>query len=144
MLSLNFDICLLHMLKIFKFEFVAWLDLNSKEKRKEKKKRLEIWKKKENPKQPATPLIQLFGPLGPAHHVPALPALAARWDWPIGAISLSCALVPRSLPHAPQSSAAPRAVAVTPAPPVCPVFPSPQPLHTHAERAGPRRTPQPP
>jgi hypothetical protein len=36
MLSLNFDLCLMHMLEMFKFEFVAWLDLNSKEKIKEK------------------------------------------------------------------------------------------------------------
>jgi hypothetical protein len=32
MLSLNFDLCLIHMLEVFKFEFVAWMDLNSKEK----------------------------------------------------------------------------------------------------------------
>jgi hypothetical protein len=32
MLSLNFDLCLMHMLEMFTFEFEAWLDLNSKEK----------------------------------------------------------------------------------------------------------------
>jgi hypothetical protein len=32
----NFDLCLMHILEMFKFEFVAWLDLNSKEKIKEK------------------------------------------------------------------------------------------------------------
>jgi hypothetical protein len=36
MLSLNFDLCLMHMLEMFKFEFVTWLGLNSKEKIKEK------------------------------------------------------------------------------------------------------------
>jgi hypothetical protein len=36
MLSLNFDLRLMHMLGIFKFEFAAWLDLNSKEKIKRK------------------------------------------------------------------------------------------------------------
>jgi hypothetical protein len=40
-MSLNFDLCLMHMLEMFKFEFVAWLDLNSKDKIK-KQKRLEI------------------------------------------------------------------------------------------------------
>jgi hypothetical protein len=35
-LSLKFDICLMHMFEIFKFEFVVWLDLNSKEKIKRK------------------------------------------------------------------------------------------------------------
>jgi hypothetical protein len=29
-LSLDFDFCLMHMLEMFKFEFVAWLDFNSK------------------------------------------------------------------------------------------------------------------
>jgi hypothetical protein len=32
MLRLNFDLYLMHILEMFKFEFVAWLDLNSKEK----------------------------------------------------------------------------------------------------------------
>jgi hypothetical protein len=32
MLSLDFDFCVMHMFQIFKFEFVAWLDLNSKQK----------------------------------------------------------------------------------------------------------------
>jgi hypothetical protein len=36
MLFLNFDLCLMHMFEIFKFEFVAWLDLNSLEKIKTK------------------------------------------------------------------------------------------------------------
>jgi hypothetical protein len=36
-LSLNFDLCLMHMLEMFKFEFVAWLDLNLKEKIKNKR-----------------------------------------------------------------------------------------------------------
>jgi hypothetical protein len=32
MLSPEFDLCLMHIFEIFKFEFVVWLDLNSKEK----------------------------------------------------------------------------------------------------------------
>jgi hypothetical protein len=36
MLSLEFDLCLMHMFKIFKFEFVVWLDFNSNEKIKRK------------------------------------------------------------------------------------------------------------
>jgi hypothetical protein len=32
MLSLEFDLCLMHMFEIFKIEFVVWLDLNSIEK----------------------------------------------------------------------------------------------------------------
>jgi hypothetical protein len=30
MLSLEFDLCLMHMFEIFIFVFVVWLDLNSK------------------------------------------------------------------------------------------------------------------
>jgi hypothetical protein len=37
MLSLDFTFCLRHMFEIFKFEFVVWLDLNSKEKIKRKR-----------------------------------------------------------------------------------------------------------
>jgi hypothetical protein len=36
MLSLKFDICLMHMFEIFKLEFMACLDLNSIEKIKRK------------------------------------------------------------------------------------------------------------
>jgi hypothetical protein len=36
MMSLEFDFCLMHMFERFKFQFVAWLDLNSKEKIKKK------------------------------------------------------------------------------------------------------------
>jgi hypothetical protein len=36
MLSLGFDLCLMHRFEIFKFEFVVCLDLNSKEKIKRK------------------------------------------------------------------------------------------------------------
>jgi hypothetical protein len=36
MLSLDFDFCLMHMLEMFKFEFVAWLDLNLEDKIKRK------------------------------------------------------------------------------------------------------------
>jgi hypothetical protein len=32
MLSLEFDLCLMNMFELFKFEFVIWLDLNSKDK----------------------------------------------------------------------------------------------------------------
>jgi hypothetical protein len=41
MLNINFGLCLMHMLEMFKFEFVAWLNLNSKEKIK-KENKLEI------------------------------------------------------------------------------------------------------
>jgi hypothetical protein len=34
MTSLEFDLCLMHMFELFKFEFVVWLELNSKEKKK--------------------------------------------------------------------------------------------------------------
>jgi hypothetical protein len=36
MLSLNFVFWLMHMFEILKYEFVVWLDLNSKEKIKRK------------------------------------------------------------------------------------------------------------
>jgi hypothetical protein len=29
-LSLEFGLCLMHMVELFKFEFLVWLDLNSK------------------------------------------------------------------------------------------------------------------
>jgi hypothetical protein len=74
MLSLDFTFCLMHMFGIFKFEFVVWLDLNSKEKIK-KKKGLEI----QNKKQKAGPL-GLGRPCAPA---PAAPS--TRWGQPIGA-----------------------------------------------------------
>jgi hypothetical protein len=110
--ELNFDLCLMHMLEIFKFEFVALLDLNSKEKRKEKE--IRNLEEKGKPKAARNPLVRPFSPLGPAHHAPALPALAAQWDWPIDANSLSHASVPRSLPRASQSPAAPRAQSLSP------------------------------
>jgi hypothetical protein len=37
MLSLDLTFCLMHMFGIFKFEFVVWLDFNSKEKIKNKR-----------------------------------------------------------------------------------------------------------
>jgi hypothetical protein len=36
MLSLEFDLCLMHMFELFKFELLVWLDLNSIEKIKRK------------------------------------------------------------------------------------------------------------
>jgi hypothetical protein len=36
MLSLEFGLCLMHMVEIFKFELVVWLDLNSIEEIKRK------------------------------------------------------------------------------------------------------------
>jgi hypothetical protein len=30
MLSLEFSLCLMHMVELFKFQFVVWLDWNSK------------------------------------------------------------------------------------------------------------------
>jgi hypothetical protein len=36
MLSLEFGLCLMHMFELFIFEFVVWMDLNSKEKIKRK------------------------------------------------------------------------------------------------------------
>jgi hypothetical protein len=49
MLSLDFDFCSMHMLEMFKFEFVAWLDLNSKEKIKRKED--QKFRIKEKPKE---------------------------------------------------------------------------------------------
>jgi hypothetical protein len=75
MLSLNFDICLMHMLEIFKFEFVASLDLISKEK---KNKRDYNFRTKEKAKADRTSLF-----LGLSTHqaclapAPALPTLSA-------------------------------------------------------------------
>jgi hypothetical protein len=64
MVSLNFDLCLKHMLEMFEIEFVAWLDMNSNEKNK-KKRGLEIQNKKETRSSPQTSLTRPFGPVGP-------------------------------------------------------------------------------
>jgi hypothetical protein len=69
LLNLNFDLCLMHMLEMFKFEFVAWLDLNS---RKEIRNLEEKGKTQSSPQRPSA---RPFGPLSPArpHRASALP-----------------------------------------------------------------------
>jgi hypothetical protein len=37
MLSLEFGLCLMHMVELFKSEFVVWLDMNSKGENKKKR-----------------------------------------------------------------------------------------------------------
>jgi hypothetical protein len=65
MLSLDFDLCLMHMLEMFKSKFVAWLDLISKEKI--KKRRIEIPNKRKTQSSPQPTLTWPFGPFDPAH-----------------------------------------------------------------------------
>jgi hypothetical protein len=130
MLSLNFDLCLMHMLEVFKFEFVAWLDLNSKVKIKRKRD----WKFriKRKVKQPATPLARPFGPLGLARprHAPtfrlSLPGgtdLSAPTATPARSPLLS---VPRAHPISVDAHSQTRA----PVPP--PTGPARQPPHEHS------------
>jgi hypothetical protein len=52
---------LMHMFEIFKFGFVVWLDLNSKEK-KEKEKGIEIQNKRKGKRSPEIPLPSAFRP----------------------------------------------------------------------------------
>jgi hypothetical protein len=70
MLSLEFDLCLMHMFEIFKFEFVVWLELNAKEK-KQKEKELEIQNKRKKQKKPRPPPLLAFWPT-PATRSPSL------------------------------------------------------------------------
>jgi hypothetical protein len=97
MLSLNIDLCLMHMLEMIKFEFVIWLDLDSKEKIKRKGNRNSEEKGKIQSSL-RSPFPQPFGPLGPAcPRAPApAPPLSAWWVPPIDAAHLAGAPV---VPH---------------------------------------------
>ena len=67
--------CLTHMLEVFKFVFVDWLDLNSKEKTKEKG--IDIQNKRQQIKKPKPPSPQPFGKYGPPSPRP-FPPLSLR------------------------------------------------------------------
>jgi hypothetical protein len=83
MLSLNFDLCLMHMLEIFKFEIVASLDLNSKEKI--KRKEIRNSEEKGKPKEAGNAPCSTFCPSRPSSPMPLgrSPLLPTRWDRPI-------------------------------------------------------------
>jgi hypothetical protein len=118
---------LMHMFEIFKFEFMVWLDLNSKDKIKRKGNR-NSEEKTQN--RPATPPSRPFSPSGqprPRAHPPFSPS--ARWGRPIGAapfahvppLSLRCGPAPSAL----YRFSLERIRASTPwAHPVSPVFPA--------------------
>jgi hypothetical protein len=77
MLSLEFGLCLMHMFELFIFEFVVWMDLNSKEKI--KRKGIRNFRIKEKSQSiPEHPLPRSFGPVGPARPR----SLSARWGLP--------------------------------------------------------------
>jgi hypothetical protein len=65
----------MHMLEVFKFEFVAWLNLNSKEKIKKENK---IQNKGETQRSPQPPFPRPFGPAGPTPSSRALAPLSPR------------------------------------------------------------------
>jgi hypothetical protein len=69
--------CLMHMFELFDYEFVACLNLNPKEKTKEKKIRnSEIKEKGKEAQNPS--LLGLFGPSDtPSARPPLLPVLSA-------------------------------------------------------------------
>jgi hypothetical protein len=114
---------LMHMFEIFKFEFVVWLDLNSKEKMKRKgNSNSEAKGKPQN--NPATPPSWPFSTSGPARPRRARPSLPLPSGANMSApppLSLRCGPAPSALYRFPLV----RARASAPwARPVSPVFPT--------------------
>jgi hypothetical protein len=92
--ELKLCIWFMHMIEIFKFKFVVWLDLNPIEKIKRKGIRNSKIKEKHKAAQPP-PLSRPFGPISPAraHACPRFPS--PRCGRPVGATPV--ARTPHSL-----------------------------------------------
>jgi hypothetical protein len=75
--------CLMHMFGIYKFEFVACLNLNPKEKN--KRKGIKNFGIKEKLKEAQSPLSRPFGTFGPASPRVRPHYLSTRWVLPVGA-----------------------------------------------------------
>jgi hypothetical protein len=83
--ELKLCFCLMHMFEIFKFGFVVWLDLNSKE---EKEKGIKIQNKRKSKRSPEIHFPSAFPPTPAARLLPPL-SLSDRWDRLVGASLLA-------------------------------------------------------
>jgi hypothetical protein len=108
---------LMHMFEIFKFEFVVWLDLNSKEKI-QRKVNINLEEKGKTQNSPATPPSWPFSPPGPARPR-ARPLLspstrrAALSEPSLARPRAQCSLLSGPHPSAPLPVARPRVCATT-------------------------------
>jgi hypothetical protein len=153
MRSLEFDLCLMHMFERFKFEFVVWLDLKSKEKIKRKGNRFRI-KRKTKRSMPPLPLGLLAHPArldpcpprslymaGPSMSAPPLHRRALSLSLHAGPACRSCcAHSPCSRPRSLNRSLCPSAASPCPGPTCHPLLPRnwPEPFPPRGALARPR------
>jgi hypothetical protein len=109
----------MHMIEIFKFEFVVWMDFNSKGQKNEKE--LEIQNIRKKSKRSPDPLpAQPFGPLQSRTHLPPLSLTSgASLSAPIPSPARALALCAVSLPRQHRYLLAPARLCRRPMGPAC-------------------------